>query len=307
MSLLDRLPPLRGRLRANAPLAPSTWFKVGGNAEVLFRPEDFDDLRTFLRDRAADIPVTVLGAGSNTLVRDGGIRGVVVRLGRGFVEIVSDGDDALIAGAGALCANVAKKAQLDEIGGLAFLSGIPGAVGGALRMNAGAYGGETRHVLDWAEALDCHGGLHRLTPRDLGYAYRHSDLPEGWIFTRARFCGIPAATGIAEEIARIAIARTSSQPTGSATGGSTFRNPPGHKAWQLIESVGGRGFSVGGAQMSEKHCNFMINIGGATAADLEKLGETMRSRVLEAHGIALQWEIKRVGETVVPAYPEDCA
>ena len=294
--LLDRLPPVRGRIRANAPLAPSTWFKVGGIADVLFRPEDADDLRAFMRDRPQDVPVTVLGVASNTLIRDGGVRGVVVRLGRGFTAITADNEDGLIAGAGALCANVAQQAMVGALGGLAFLSGIPGAVGGALRMNAGAYGGETRRMLEWAEALDSNGGLHRLTPRDLGYAYRHSDLPEGWIFTRARFRGIPGAEGIAGEMTKIAQARAASQPIGSATGGSTFRNPPGHKAWQLIEAVGGRGLRIGGAQMSEKHCNFMINTGDASAADLETLGETVRTRVLEASGIALQWEIKRIGE-----------
>jgi UDP-N-acetylmuramate dehydrogenase len=304
MTLLDRLPPVRGRIRADARLAPLTWFKVGGTADVLFRPEDADDLRTFLRNKPAEVPVTVLGAASNTLVRDGGIRGVVVRLGRGFAGISMDGEDGLIAGAGALCATAAKQALLSALAGLAFLSGIPGAIGGALRMNAGAYGGETRHVLDWAEVLDPNGGQHRLTARDLGYAYRHSDLVDGWIFTRARFFGTPNAEGIAAEMARIASSRATSQPIGSATGGSTFRNPPGHKAWQLIDSVGGRGLRVGGAQISEKHCNFMINTGNATAADLEMLGETVRTRVLETHGIALQWEIKRIGESLVDAREE---
>ena len=299
--LLDRLPALRGRLRAEAPLAPATWFKVGGPAEVLFRPEDADDLRTLLRGRPPGVPVTVLGVASNTLVRDAGVRGVVVRLGRNFAAVVRDGGDGLVAGAGALCANVAQQAMQAGLGRLAFLSGIPGTVGGALRMNAGAYGGETADVVDWAEALDPNGGLHRLSPRDLGYAYRHSDLPDGWIFTRARFRGIPNAAGIAAEMATIASARAESQPIGSATGGSTFRNPPGRKAWQLIDAAGGRGLQIGGAQMSEKHCNFMINTGTASAADLETLGETVRERVRAATGVTLQWEIKRIGET--PASP----
>lgn len=300
--LLDHLPAVRGRLRAEAPLAPATWFKVGGAAELLFRPEDADDLRTLLCGRPPGVPVTVLGVASNTLVRDGGIRGLVVRLGRGFAGVEPDGADGLIAGAGALCANVAQQAMQAELSRLAFLSGIPGTVGGALRMNAGAYGGETAGVLDWAEALDPNGGLHRLSPRDLGYAYRHSDLPDGWIFTRARFRGVPASQGIAEEMAGIATARADSQPVGMATGGSTFRNPPGLKAWQLIDAAGGRGLRIGGAEMSEKHCNFMINTGNATAADLETLGETVRQRVEAATGIALHWEIKRIGEASnVPA------
>ena len=294
--ILNRLPQVRGRLRIDAPLAASTWLKVGGPADVLFRPEDTADLQDFLRGLPPGVPVTVLGVASNTLIRDGGIRGVVVRLGRGFTQITSDGEDGLIAGAGALCANVAQQAMALGLGGLAFLSGIPGAVGGALRMNAGAYGGETRLVLDWAEAIDDKGGLHRLTTDDLGYAYRHSDLPEGWIFNRARFRGVPKAEGIAEQMAAIAEARSASQPLGTATGGSTFRNPPGHKAWQLIEAAGCRGLTMGGAQMSEKHCNFMINTGTASAADLESLGETVRERVLANSGIALQWEIKRIGE-----------
>ena len=282
--ILDRLPEVRGRLRTDAPLAASTWFKVGGPADVLFRPDDVADLQTFLRGLSPGMPVTVLGVASNTLIRDGGIRGAVVRLGRGFARIAADGEDGLIAGAGALCTNVAQQAMTLGLGGLAFLSGIPGAVGGALRMNAGAYGGETRLVLDWAEALDRSGEVHRLTPDDLGYAYRHSDLPEGWIFTRGRFVGVPGADGIAAEMAAIAAARAASQPLGTATGGSTFRNPPGHKAWGLIEAAGCRGLQIGGAQMSEKHCNFMINTG------------TVRERVLATSGITLQWEIKRIGE-----------
>ncbi|MCB9928919.1 MAG: UDP-N-acetylmuramate dehydrogenase [Alphaproteobacteria bacterium] len=306
-ALLDRLPPVRGRLRADAPLAPSTWFKVGGPAEVLFRPDDLDDLRDFLRHKPADVPVTVLGVASNTLVRDGGIRGVVVRLGRGFAGIARDGADGLVAGAGALCANLARQAQMAGLGRLAFLSGIPGTVGGALRMNAGAYGGETKDVLDWAEALDPAGRLHRLVPADLGYAYRHCDLPADWIFVRARFRGEPGAADIDADMERIAAARADSQPIGSATGGSTFRNPPAHKAWELIDAAGGRGLRIGGAQMSEKHCNFMINTGSASAADLERLGETVRERVRAATGIDLTWEIKRIGEPATMAVREACA
>lgn len=294
--LLDRLPSLRGRLRAEAVLAAATWFKVGGPAEVLFRPEDADDLADLLRGKPADTPVTVLGVASNTLVRDGGIRGVVVRLGRGFAGVERDDEDGLIAGAGALCASVAQQAEKAGLGRLAFLSGIPGTVGGALRMNAGAYGGETCDVLDWAEVLDPQGKRHRLGVNDLGYAYRHCSLPADWIFVGARFRGKPGASGIAAEMARIAATRAESQPLGSATGGSTFRNPPGAKAWELIDAAGCRGLRVGGAQMSEKHCNFMINTGSATAADLETLGETVRERVKAGSGITLEWEIKRIGE-----------
>ncbi len=292
----DLLPPVRGRLRREAPLAPTSWFKVGGPAEVLFRPADADDLIAVLRKLPEGVPVTVLGVSSNTLIRDGGIRGLVVKLGRGFTSVEPDGADGLIAGAGTLCATVAQQAETRQLGRLAFLSGIPGTMGGALRMNAGAYGGETGEVVDWAEAVDAYGHLHRLGPAQLGYAYRHCDVPGDWVFVRARLRGEPGAEGIAAEMAAIAEARAESQPLGTATGGSTFRNPQGHKAWQLIDEAGCRGLQVGGAVMSEKHCNFMINEGGATAADLEILGETVRERVLKTSGIALQWEIRRIGE-----------
>lgn len=296
--LLDLLPPVRGRIRADAPLAPTSWFKVGGSAEVLFRPADADDLIAVLRALPDGVPVTVLGVSSNTLIRDGGIRGLVVKLGRGFTQVEQDGDDGLIAGAGTLCATVAQQAESRKLGRLAFFSGIPGTMGGALRMNAGAYGGETGSVVVWAEAVDPHGTLHRLGPAELGYAYRHCEVPADWVFVRARVRGEPGADGIAAEMTAIAKARAESQPLGTATGGSTFRNPPGHKAWQLIEQAGCRGLRVGGAVMSEKHCNFMINEGGATAADLEILGETVRERVLKASGVSLQWEIRRIGDPV---------
>jgi len=295
-ALFQCLPSVRGRILVNAGLAATTWFKVGGLADVLFRPIDTDDLARFLRNLPANVSLTVLGVASNTLIRDGGIRGVVIRLGRGFTEVIEDGDDGIIAGAAALCATVAQTSARAGLGGLPFLSGIPGTVGGALAMNAGAYGSEIADVLDWAETLDTHGKVQHLTPQDLHYAYRHSELPERWIFTRARFRGTPGEKGITEEILRIAKSRAKSQPLGSATGGSTFHNPPGEKAWQLIDAVGGRGMRIGGAKMSVKHCNFMLNIGGATALDLETLGETLRARVLAATGILLQWEIKRIGE-----------
>ena len=297
--LMQLLPPVRGRVRAEAPLAPTSWFKVGGPAEVLFRPADADDLIAVLAALPKGVPVTVLGVSSNTLIRDGGIRGLVVKLGRGFAQVEPDGGEGLIAGAAALCATVAQQAEKRKIGGLAFLSGIPGTVGGALRMNAGAYGGETGNAVEWAEAVDPAGRLHRLGPAELGYAYRHCDVPEDWVFVRAHFRGEPGAEGIADEMAAIAKARAESQPLGTATGGSTFRNPPGHKAWQLIDQAGCRGLRVGGAVMSEKHCNFMINDGGATAADLEMLGETVRERVLKTSGVSLQWEIRRIGEAKV--------
>lgn len=294
--LVGLLPPVRGRLQADAPLAAASWFKVGGPAEVLFRPADADDLIAVLRALPAGVSVTVLGVSSNTLIRDGGVRGLVVKLGRGFAQVEPDGGDGLIAGAAALCATVAQQAEKRRLGGLAFLSGIPGTMGGALRMNAGAYGGETGGVVDWAEAVDPSGTLHRLGPADLGYAYRHCDIPGDWVFLRARLKGRPGADGIAAEMAAIARARAESQPLGTATGGSTFRNPPGHKAWQLIDAAGCRGLRIGGAVMSEKHCNFMINEGGATAADLETLGETVRERVLKTSGVTLEWEIRRIGE-----------
>ena len=287
---------LRGRLRQDAPLAPTTWFKVGGPADWLFRPADLEDLAEFLRLCPDTMPVTVLGVSSNTLVRDGGIRGAVVKLGRGFAHAAGAGEDGIIAGAACLCATAAQQAEVAGLGGLAFLSGIPGTIGGALRMNAGAYGGDMAGVLDWAEAVDRQGRLHRIGVADMGYAYRHCAISGDWIFVRARLRGQPGADGIAAEMAAIAQARAESQPLGSATGGSTFRNPPGLKAWQLIESAGGRGLRVGGAKVSEKHCNFLINDSHATAHDLETLGETLRQRVLEMSGVTLEWEIKRMGD-----------
>lgn len=299
--LLSHMPSVRGRLRADAPLAPTTWFKVGGPADVLFRPADADDLCTFLAERPAELPVTVLGVSSNTLIRDGGIRGIVVKLGRGFTDVTPSGPDGLEVGAGALCATAALQAEVAGLGQLAFLSGIPGTMGGALRMNAGAYGGETAGVVDWAEAIDPSGTLHRLSVNELGYAYRHCAIAEDWVFVRARVRGESGASGIAAEMAAIAKSRAESQPLGTSTGGSTFRNPPGEKAWQLIDAAGCRGLRVGGALMSEKHCNFMINDQGATAADLESLGETVRARVQATSGISLQWEIRRIGEPVSEA------
>jgi UDP-N-acetylmuramate dehydrogenase len=294
--LIDRLPPVRGRLSADAPLAPVTWFRVGGPAEVMFRPADIDDLAAFLAAKPADVKVTVIGVASNLLVRDGGVKGVVVRLGRGFVEISPQGTD-IEAGAGALDLNVALTAQQAGIAGLEFLSGIPGTVGGGLRMNAGAYGSEFKDVLRQATALDGKGARHTLPVASLGLSYRHCELPEDWIFVAARFAGSagdPAAIG--KRMAEIQAAREASQPIRARTGGSTFANPPGHKAWELIDRAGCRGLRIGGAQVSEKHANFLINTGDASAADLETLGEEVRRRVRETSGVELRWEIRRIGE-----------
>jgi len=293
--LIARLPPVRGRLTAQASLADITWFRVGGPAEVMFRPADRDDLAAFLKNRPADVPVTVLGVGSNTLVRDGGVPGVVVRLGRGFVEVTADGSD-IVVGAGAPDVNVAMTAQRAGIAGLEFLRGIPGTIGGGLRMNAGAYGREFKDVLVWAEAVDTAGDLHRLTPAEMQFGYRHCGVPEDWIFTACRLqgeAGDPVA--IQARMDEIQAAREGSQPIRSRTGGSTFANPEGHKAWQLIDAAGCRGLVVGDAQVSEQHCNFLINRGNATAADLETLGEAVRERVKASSGVELRWEIRRIG------------
>jgi UDP-N-acetylmuramate dehydrogenase len=295
MTGFPHMPSLRGRIRADAELAKVNWFQVGGRAEFLFKPEDTEDLAVFMALKPADISVTVLGVGSNLLVRDGGIEGVVIRLGRGFADCIVQ-EDRLVVGAGCLNANAVAVARESGIGGLEFLSGIPGTIGGALAMNAGAYGKETKNVLIEAEALDAEGRLHVLTPENLGYGYRHSNLPEGWIFTRAVLQGKREDHSIiAERIDNIAREREASQPIRSRTGGSTFKNPEGHKAWKLIEEADCRGLTIGGAMMSEKHCNFMINTGTATADELERLGEEVRRRVQDKTGILLEWEIKRIG------------
>ncbi len=304
--LIDRLPAVRGRLEAGTPLASVTWFGVGGPAEVLFRPADRDDLCAFLAAKPADVPVTVIGVGSNLLVRDGGVPGVTIRFGRALGAIKCEGTEVLCE-AGALDVNVAKAAAKAGIGGLEFLRGVPGTIGGALRMNAGAYGKEIKDVLVWAEAIDPQGQLRRLEPADLGFTYRRSALPEGWIFLDARLAGQaddPAA--IQARMREIQEARLESQPIGSRTGGSTFKNPPpedsgGRKAWQLIDAAGCRGLALGGAQVSEMHCNFLINTGAATAADLEGLGEEVRRRVMAETGVRLDWEIRRIGIHAEPA------
>jgi UDP-N-acetylmuramate dehydrogenase len=293
--LIDRLPKVRGRLTADAPLAQVTWFRVGGPAEVMFRPADIDDLSAFLAAKPADVPVTVIGVASNLLVRDGGIKGVVVRLGRGFVEIETK-NNVVAAGSGALDFNVALTARDAGIAGLEFLSGIPGTVGGGLRMNAGAYGSEFKDVLEGATALDATGGRHELSLADLHLTYRHAGVPEDWIFVAARFKGSAGdKLAIARRMTEIQEAREQSQPIRAKTGGSTFANPPGRKAWQLVDQAGCRGIRRGGAMISDKHANFLINTGDATAADIEGLGEEVRARVLAKTGITLEWEIKRVG------------
>ncbi len=293
--LIDRLPGVRGRLTADAPLAGITWFRVGGSAEVMFRPADRDDLVDFLRRKPRDLPVTVIGVASNLLVRDGGVPGVVLRLGRGFAEIRAE-RETVHAGAGALDFNIATAARIAGIGGLEFLCGVPGTLGGALRMNAGAYGRELKDVLIEAEAVDGYGNLHRLRPQDFSFRYRGNAIPEDWIFLSAHLQGeADDPKVIARRMTEIQTARADSQPIRTRTGGSTFKNPEGAKAWELIDKAGCRGLKRGGAMVSEKHCNFLINTGNATAADIEGLGEEVRRRVQESSGIELQWEIRRIG------------
>ncbi len=295
-ALIDSLPAVRGRLTAGSSLAKVTWFQVGGPAEVLFRPADQDDLLAFLAALPAEIPVTVIGVGSNLLVRDGGVPGVVLRLTRGFAEVEVEGT-TVTAGAGALDVNVAKTAAAAGFTGLEFLVGVPGTIGGAVRMHAGAYGRETKDVLLWAEATDRQGRLHRLSSKDLAFSYRQSALPPDWIVLRAALAAEPGEDrAIALRMGEIQGQRSESQPIRSRTSGSTFKNPTGHKAWQLIDAAGCRGLLHGNAQVSEKHCNFLINRGGATASDLEALGEEVRAKVKAESGISLEWEIKRIGE-----------
>lgn len=333
MSLIEKLPEVRGRYRDNVPLADTTWFRVGGAAQVVFKPADVEDLAHFLKEldsrlRGSDetIPVTVLGAASNIVVRDGGIDGVVIRLGRGFHELHldpviarSNGDEAIsgansqeiaaptasahndayyiVAGAANLDVNVAQFALQQSVQGLEFLSGIPGAIGGALRMNAGAYGREIKDVLVKAEFVTAHGEIQVLTVDELGFSYRHCSLPEDVIFTRAWFKAEPDnAQAIAARMQEIQTSRADTQPIRARTGGSTFRNPTGYKAWELIDAAQLRGMMVGGAQVSEKHCNFLINTGTATAADLERLTQRIIEQVKNHSGITLEPEIKFIGK-----------
>lgn len=298
--LRDRFGKVRGRLQADAPMSKLTWFQVGGPADILFQPADEADLAELLRQLPAEIPVTVVGVGSNLLVRDGGIEGVVVRLSaRGFGSVEQLDDTRLKAGAAVPDKKLAAAALEAGLGGFAFYHGIPGAVGGALRMNAGANDSETTERVVEVMAVDRHGDRFLLSHEDMGYGYRHSDAAEGLIFTAGVFEGEPAErSAIEAAMAEVQQHRETVQPIREKTGGSTFKNPQGHSAWKVIDAAGMRGFRVGGAQMSEMHCNFMINTGDASAFDLETLGETVREKVLANQGIRLDWEIKRIGRFV---------
>ncbi|CCE08935.1 UDP-N-acetylenolpyruvoylglucosamine reductase (MurB-like) [Bradyrhizobium sp. STM 3843] len=290
------MPGLRGRLLANEPLAPLTWFRVGGPAQALFTPADADDLAYFLKHLPSALPIYVIGVGSNLIVRDGGVPGVVIRLApRGFGE-VSAADDIVTAGTAALDKRVAEVAASANLSGLEFLFGIPGTIGGALRMNAGANGGETKDVLVEATAIDRQGNTHRFSNAEMKFTYRASGTDPALIFTSARFRGRPSAPeAIRARMAEVQAHRETAQPIREKTGGSTFKNPPGHSAWKLIDAAGCRGLKLGGAQVSEMHCNFLINTGQTTGHDIEALGETVRERVKASSGIELQWEIKRIG------------
>jgi UDP-N-acetylmuramate dehydrogenase len=294
--LLKRLPRARGRLEPNRSLAELTWFRTGGPAEVLFTPADEDDLASFLAGLAEDVDVYAMGVGSNLLVRDGGVAGVVIRLGRGFGDMKVVEPYRIDCGAAVPDVRVARFALDNGIAGLTFLRGIPGTIGGALRMNGGAYGVETKDVVVEARAIDRNGNKIVLSNAGMQFSYRHSGAPENLVFTGALLAGGP---GSPDEIARameeITARRETTQPVRSRTGGSTFKNPPAHKAWQLIERAGLRGLRIGAARVSELHCNFLINEGGASSAEIEELGETVRARVEETTGVALEWEIKRIG------------
>jgi len=293
--LKARMPELRGRLLANQPLGEFTWFRVGGPAQAFFMPDDENDLAYFLRNLPTEIPVTVIGAGSNLIVRDGGVTGAVIRLGRGFNEVKVEEEHRITVGTAMLDVMVARAAQPAGVAGLAFLSGIPGTIGGALRMNGGAYGGETKDVLIESHGVDRQGNLRKFTNGEMGFSYRHCSVPDDVIFTTAVLQGRAGQPDdIAAEMATIKKKRESSQPR-NRTGGSTFKNPPGHSAWKLVDDAGCRGLTIGGAQVSELHSNFLINLGGATAADIENLGETVRERVKAHSGVEMEWEIKRVG------------
>jgi UDP-N-acetylmuramate dehydrogenase len=294
--LRSAMPELRGRLLANESLAPLTWFRVGGPAQILFTPADEDDLAYFLMRLPHDVPVYTVGVGSNLIVRDGGVAGVVIRLSpRGFGEIKADGD-TVRAGTAALDKRVAEAAAAANIGGLEFYFGIPGSIGGALRMNAGANGGETKDVLVEARGVTRNGEKVTFSNADMKFVYRNSGVDTSIIFTSALYRGrVTDPEAIRARMNDVQQHRETAQPIREKTGGSTFKNPPGHSSWKLIDAAGMRGFRVGGAQVSEMHCNFLINTGDATAHDIEALGETVRARVKDNSGIELQWEIKRIG------------
>lgn len=297
--LKSSMPDLRGKLEANAPTAPLSWFRTGGPAQIVFSPADAEDLAYFLRQLDAAFPVMVVGLGSNLLIRDGGWAGVLIRLGKAFSEIAVLPDCRIKVGAGAPDVKVARVAADAGIAGLSFLRGIPGAIGGALRMNGGAYGGETKDVLVEAVGVSRNGDRVSFDNQAMGFTYRHTSVPDDIIFIEALFQGRPGDPEvILREMNAITEARSSTQPVNTRTGGSTFKNPPGRKAWQLVDDAGCRGLRIGDAQVSEMHCNFLINHGAATAADIENLGEEVRRRVRETSGVELDWEIKRVGRVL---------
>lgn len=290
------MPELRGRLTANAPMADITWFRVGGPAQVLFSPADEGDLAYFLQRLPDGVPINVVGLGSNLLVRDGGVPGIVIRLGRGFGEIKVEAGNRLRVGTAVPDVKVARAAADAGIAGLAFYRGIPGSIGGALRMNAGAHGRETKDVLTSARAVDLDGNIHILSLAGMGFTYRHCGVQDGWIFTEATYQGTPGEPAdILKEMDEVADYREKNQPIKERTGGSTFKNPPENSAWKLIDEAGCRGFRVGGAKVSDMHCNFLINDAQASGEDVERLGETVRARVKAKSGVTLNWEIIRLG------------
>ena len=296
----EALPELRGRLKVNALLSEITWFRVGGPAQLLFTPADEDDLVYFFKNKPLDLPITVIGLGSNLLVRDGGVRGIVIRLGRGFGNVSEEDGNRLRVGAAVPDMKFARFAGESGVKGLSFYRGIPGSIGGALRMNAGAHGGETVDFLIEARAVDFQGNIHVFSPSDMGHSYRHCALPPEFVFTEGLYggeSGDPAEIEAANK--EVVEYREANQPVKERTGGSTFKNPLPHSSWKLIDEAGCRGLKIGGAKVSEKHCNFLINEGDATGADLETLGETVRARVFENSGIKLEWEIIRLGEADV--------
>jgi len=294
--LTQKMPELRGRLLSNAPLAPYSWLRVGGSAQALFTPKDEEDLGYFLENCPSDINITTMGVGSNLIIRDGGIEGVVIRLGPAFGQIEILDDYCVRAGAATLDKRVAVTAGKSSIDGFAFLSGVPGAIGGALRMNAGAHGGEVKDILHSAIAYDRQGKRHMLNNEDFNFSYRHTALPGDYIFTSAIFQGYKGESQeIQNHIDEIERIRIETQPIKSRTAGSTFKNPKPHSSWKLIDEAGGRGLNIGDAQMSEMHCNFLLNNGDASAFELESLGELIRKRVFENSGILLEWEVKRIG------------
>ena len=296
--MASAIPMPRGRLKERELLAPMTWFRVGGPAEFLLRPASAEDICDFLRDLPLEMPVTVIGAASNLIIRDGGINGVVIKLARGFGEITVEAD-GIIAGAAALDVTVSEYAAAAGLAGLEFLSGIPGTIGGAVAMNAGAYGGDMAGVLDWAEIVTRNGEMKRLSVEELGLSYRHSSLPADAVVVSARLRARPGEPAmITAKMNEIKTKRETTQPVRARTGGSTFANPEGQKAWELVDEAGCRGLRLGQAQVSELHCNFLLNLGGATSVELEGLGEEVRRRVERKSGVSLRWEIKRIG---VPA------